>query len=135
MIRGTSMMRGAMPKSMSKTPDTTSPMMTQTSRVLLVDDHAIIRAGLRLLLESEPGLKVVGEASNREEALTVAAREKPDLILLDLQLAQDNSLHFLPDLLATAAGTRVIVLTGMADPQMHRSAIALGAMGIVLKEH
>ncbi len=52
--------------------------------VLLVDDHAIVRSGLRMLIESRSGLKIVGEAGNRAEALAVAAREQPDIILLDL---------------------------------------------------
>jgi DNA-binding NarL/FixJ family response regulator len=128
-----------MPKStIQTTPMKTTPAQTtrvQTTRVLIIDDHAVVRAGLRLLVESDPGTMVVGEACNREESLTLAAGEQPDVILLDLQLGQDNGLDFLPDLLATADGARVIVLTAETDSQIHRSVMSLGAMGIVLKEH
>ncbi len=106
---------------------------TTTIRVLLVDDHAIVRSGLRMLIESRPGLCVVGEAANGGDALTVAAREQPDLILLDFDLGPDNGLDVLPRLLA-ATQARVILLTGMRDPDIHLRAVRLGAMGVVLKE-
>ncbi len=106
---------------------------TTTIRVLLVDDHAIVRSGLRMLIESRPGLTVVGEAANSGDALTVAAREQPDLILLDFDLGPDNGLDVLPRLLA-GTQARVILLTGMRDPDIHLRAVRLGAMGVVLKE-
>ena len=104
-----------------------------TIRVLLVDDHAIVRSGLRMLIESRPELTVVGEAANSGDALTVAAREQPDLILLDFDLGPDNGLDVLPRLL-TSTQARVILLTGMRDPDIHLRAVRLGAMGVVLKE-
>jgi DNA-binding NarL/FixJ family response regulator len=103
-------------------------------RVLLVDDHAVVRAGLRMLIESQPGLSVVGEAAKRADALAIAAREHPNIILLDLDLGGDSGLDLLPDLLTTATQSRVILLTGMRDPQAHHRAVLLGAMGVVLKE-
>lgn len=103
-------------------------------RVLLIDDHAVLRAGLRMLLESRPGLRVVGEAANRSDALAAATHEQPDIILLDLDLGGDSSLEFLPDLLATASAARVLVLTGLRDPASHRRAVRLGARGVVPKE-
>ena len=102
--------------------------------ILLVDDHAVLRAGLRLLLESRPGLRVVGEAGNRSDALAAAARERPDIIVLDLDLGGESGLEFLPDLLATATGAQVLVLTGVRDPVLHRRAVHLGARGVVPKE-
>jgi len=111
----------------------TSP--TPPIRVLLVDDHAVIRTGLRLLLENKPGLQVVGEAGNRLDALTVAAREHPDLILLDLDLGGGSSgLDFLPELLVMAPAARVLILTGLHDAELHRRAVRLGAMGVVVKD-
>ena len=107
----------------------------QAIKLVLIEDHAVVSAGLRVLLESEPGLSVVGVADNREDGLALAAKVKPDLVLLDIMLGDDNSLDFLPELLANNPKTRVIVLTGSQDPQIHRQAIALGAMGLVLKEH
>jgi DNA-binding NarL/FixJ family response regulator len=111
-----------------------SPRPSLLIRVLLIDDHAVVRTGLRMLLESQPGLSVVGEAANRGEALTIAAQLRPDILLLDLDLGEDNGLDFLPDLLAAAPGSHVLVLTGVQDPETHQRAIRLGAVGLVLKE-
>jgi DNA-binding NarL/FixJ family response regulator len=111
-----------------------SPRPSLLIRVLLIDDHAVVRTGLRMLLESQPGLSVVGEAANRGEALTIAAQLRPDILLLDLDLGEDNGLDFLPDLLAAAPGSHVLVLTGVQDPETHQRAIHLGAVGLVLKE-
>jgi DNA-binding NarL/FixJ family response regulator len=103
-------------------------------RVLIVDDETLIRSGLRMIIESWPGLKVIGEASNKTDALRLAEREQPDIILLDVNLRGANGLDFLPDLLSTAAGSRVLVLTGMLDQQTHDHAMRVGAMGVVLKD-
>lgn len=104
-------------------------------RVLLIDDHAVVRAGLRMLIESQPGLCVVGEAAHRSDALAAIARKQPDIILLDLDLGGSSSLDFLPELVTAAAAARVLILTGVRDPALHRRAIRLGAMGLVLKEN
>jgi DNA-binding NarL/FixJ family response regulator len=102
---------------------------------LIVDDHLLVRTGLRMLIESEPNLKVVGQASNRSEALALAKSEQPDLILLDIDLGSENGLDFLPELTDTVAGVHVLVLTGLRDVGSHRRAARLGAAGVVLKEH
>jgi two-component system nitrate/nitrite response regulator NarL len=106
----------------------------QPIRVLLVEDHAVVRAGLRLLIESRHGLVVVGEAATHADALTLAAREQPHIILLDLDLGSEDGLDLLPILRAAAGQARVLVLTGIRDVNEHRHAIRQGAMGIVLKE-
>jgi DNA-binding NarL/FixJ family response regulator len=103
-------------------------------RVLLIDDHRIMRAGLSLLIESRPGLKVIGEAGRRDEAIALAVSERPDVILLDLDPGASISLDFLPDLLACAPDARVIVLTGIRDQEVHLQAVRLGALGVVLKD-
>jgi two-component system, NarL family, nitrate/nitrite response regulator NarL len=103
-------------------------------RVLLIDDHVVMRVGLRLVIENQPGLTVVGEAANRADALQITAREQPDIILLDLDLGDEKGIDLLPDLLSAAKGARVIVLTGLRDPEEYRRAVRLGAMGLVLKE-
>jgi two-component system, NarL family, nitrate/nitrite response regulator NarL len=113
-------------------PTAASPM--QTIRVLLVEDHAMVRAGLRLLIEGRSGLIVVGEATNRKEALALAAREQPHIILLDLDLGHENGLDLLPDLRTVAGQSRVLILTGVRDADEHRYAIRCGAMGLVFKE-
>ena len=101
-------------------------------RLLLVDDHELFLAGLRSLLRGEPGLIVVGEAHNGNEALE-AARKQPDIILLDLLLETETGPDFLPDLMKAAERARILVLTGVPDPELQLRAVCLGALGIVLK--
>src|SRR5215213_1094410 len=107
---------------------------TNPIRVLLIDDHVVMRAALRLLVDSRPDMTVVGEATDRGAAILIAAREQPDIILLDLDLGEENGIDFLPALLAAAKQARIIVLTGIRDRAEHRQAVRLGAMGMVLKE-
>src|SRR5918912_2564940 len=103
---------------------------TKPIRVLLVDDQAIVRSGLRLLIESRPGLKVAGEAGNRDDALKIASREQPDVIVLDLDLGKENGLSLLPELLNIAKDAQVIVLTGVRDVEKRDQTIELGAKGV-----
>ena len=107
---------------------------SQPTRVLIVDDHGIVRAGLRMLLESQPGLTVVGEAATCADALVLATREHPDVIILDLDLGGENAIESIPTLLSAAPEARILVLTGVRDPEAHREAVRYGAMGLVLKE-
>jgi len=111
-----------------------SSAATPPIRVLIVDDHAVVRAGLRMLIEDRPEMTVAGEAGRRAEAVAAASQAQPDIILLDLDLAGDSGLALLPELLNFARKARVIILTGVLDPEAHHKAIALGAMGLVLKE-
>jgi DNA-binding NarL/FixJ family response regulator len=106
---------------------------TQTIRLLLVDDQIIVREGLRLLLENQTGLAVAGEAANCQDAVALAAREHPDIILLDLDLGSSHGLDCLPELLAVAPKARVLILTGVYDLDIHHQAISRGAVGIVRK--
>jgi len=106
---------------------------TNPIRVLIVDDQTLVREGLRQLLQYQAGLVVVGAVANREDALAMAAHEQPDIILLDLDLAGDNSLGLLPGLRDVGRQARVIVITGSPATEEHQRAIVLGAMGIVLK--
>src|SRR5262245_20034525 len=111
-----------------------STTSTNPIRVLLIDDHVVMRKGLRMLIENHPGLRVVGEATDRLAAIQGVVREQPDSILLDLDLGDDSGLDMLPELRAAAKEARVIVLTGIRDPAKHRQAVRLGATGMVLKE-
>jgi two-component system nitrate/nitrite response regulator NarL len=111
-----------------------SVLASITIRTLLVDDHPIVRAGLRMLIQSQPGLEVVGEASNGSEALSLTGSKQPDIIVLDLDLGDEQAVDLIPDLLALAPQTRVLVLTGIADQELHLKAARLGAMGLVSKE-
>lgn len=101
-------------------------------RVLLIEGYEITRLGLRTLIEREPGLTVVGEATNRAESIS-AARAQPDIIILDPDLGRESSLDFLPELLAVARNARALILTDILDPALHHRAVRLGAMGLVLK--
>ncbi len=105
----------------------------KTTRLLLVDDHAVVRTALRLLIQGQKGMAIAGEADNRADALRLAEREKPDITLLDLDLGNENGLDFLPELIAASDG-KVIVLTGVRDQEVHYRAVKLGAMAIVQKE-
>jgi DNA-binding NarL/FixJ family response regulator len=87
-----------------------------------------------LLIESRPGFVVVGEAANHADALSLAAREQPDIILLDLALGIESGRVLLPELRSAASQSRVLVLTGVSDAAEHRQAIRHGAIGLVLKE-
>lgn len=108
---------------------------TRQIRIMIVDDHAVIRAGLRMLIEHDQTMNVVAMAGSRAEALRLAASEQPDIIILDLLLGDDDGLAFLPELCETSPNSRVLVLTGVQNPDSYRGAIRRGAMGIVLKEH
>ncbi len=102
--------------------------------ILLADDHAVLRAGLRLLLESQPDLRVTGEASNGLEALALAEKLQPDLILLDLAMPGLGGLEALAALQKAAPAAKILILTMHDDPQYLRTALKQGAMGYVLKK-
>lgn len=103
-------------------------------RVFLVDDHLLMRQGLRALLTAQPEVEIVGEAGERAAALSSAAEQQPDVVLLDIDLGDDDGLELMPYLLDAVPETRIILLTGVRDPEVHRRAVLLGAMGLVLKE-
>ncbi|BCM92220.1 response regulator protein VraR [Abditibacteriota bacterium] len=114
----------------SATMNTTAP--NTAIRVLLVEDYDLVRRGLELLLGRHPFLSIVGAAATRSEALRMTAQEKPDVVLLDLQLGEDDGLEMLPELLELGA-KNVIVFTATADSEVHHSALALGAKAVVEK--
>jgi two-component system nitrate/nitrite response regulator NarL len=103
-------------------------------RVLIVDDHAVVRAGLRMLIDAQAGMQVVEVASNPAEALELAARESPEIILLDLDLGGQDVITLIPELRAAAKDARILVLTGLKDLEAHRRCMRLGAMGVILKD-
>ena len=75
-------------------------------RILMIDDHAVLRTGLRMIIESHIGMVVVGEAENRRESLAAIANATPDIILLDLDLGDENGLDLLPELIAAVPDVR-----------------------------
>jgi DNA-binding NarL/FixJ family response regulator len=100
-----------------------------------VDDHLVVRAGLHMLIENHPGMTVVAMASNRAEAMELAAKDSPNLILLDLDLRGESALTFLTQLRETTPNAQILDLTVLRETYAHRQAVQLGAMGVVLKEH
>jgi two-component system, NarL family, nitrate/nitrite response regulator NarL len=109
---------------------------SQSIRILIADDHPIFRDGLRRLLEAEPGLKVIGEASDGAEAVKLAKQLKPDLMLLDLAMPRHPGLEALRELGSGASGVsaRIILLTAAAEKRQIVEALQLGARGVVLKD-
>jgi DNA-binding NarL/FixJ family response regulator len=103
-------------------------------RVLIVDDHAVVRSGLSLVVGAEKDLKVVGEAGSARDAIFEARTLKPDVILLDVVMPDQSGLDILPTLLHEQPQARVLVLSMQDDPQYVRRAFAEGASGYVLKE-
>ncbi len=105
-----------------------------TVRILLVDDHAMFREGVKLLLQRESHIEVVGEAANPEEALELAARQQPDLVLLDVDLFGHDGLEIIEELQTSVPRADIIVLTGMRDPELQGRALRAGARGFLQKE-
>jgi two-component system, NarL family, response regulator NreC len=104
-------------------------------KIVLADDHAVVRKGLRLLLDSEEGLEVVAEAGTADDALRYVRAHRPTVLVLDLNMPGDmNSLDAIPEVEAAGDGTRVVVLTMQEDPEFARRALGNGAAGYVLKE-
>jgi two-component system response regulator NreC len=103
-------------------------------RILLSDDHLVVRAGLRALLADDPRCQVVGESSTIEETFTAARHLRPDLIVLDVSFGRDNALDALPELLTRYPDMKVVVLTMHDDVASAREAFARGAHGYLLKE-
>jgi two-component system, NarL family, response regulator NreC len=102
--------------------------------VVLVDDHAVVRSGLRLLLDKQEDITVVGEAGNAKDAIFRARALKPDVILLDVVMPGESGIEVLPKLLQESPETNVLVLSMQDDPSYVREAFAAGAAGYVLKE-
>ncbi len=109
--------------------------MTQSRwRVLLVDDHEVVRLGLRALLERYPHLQVVGEAATAEEAVSEAERKRPDVVVMDVRLPGRSGVEACREIRTRRPETRVIMLTSYEDDQALFEAIAAGASGYVLKQ-
>jgi two-component system, NarL family, response regulator NreC len=103
-------------------------------RVLVVDDHAVVRSGLRLLLDAEDDIETVGEAGNMQDAVLRARSLKPDVILMDVVMPGASGIEATPAVLKEAPGANVLVLSMQDDPSYVREAFAAGASGYVLKE-
>jgi two-component system, NarL family, nitrate/nitrite response regulator NarL len=103
-------------------------------RILIADDHALFRDGLRRLLEAEPDLRVVGEASDGDEAVNLARQLVPDVLLLDLAMPRTPGMEALEQLAKSPTPVRTILLTAAVERTQIVEALQLGARGVVLKE-
>jgi two-component system response regulator NreC len=109
----------------------------QEITVVLADDHAVVRSGLRLVLDAEAGLRVVAEAGTVDDAVRLTKAHRPSVLVLDLNMPGgpgSSSLDVLPQLAEEASATRVVILTMQEDPQFARRALGAGATAYVLKE-
>ena len=108
-------------------------MTDDIMQILVVDDHAILRSGLRLLIDAQPTLNVVGEAGSGADAVTQARALQPDLILLDLSMPDGDGLSIIATLRSVAPQARILILTMHDDTSHLRQALDAGASGYVLK--
>ena len=106
----------------------------QTTSIVIADDHAVMRSGLRMLLEAEDGLEVVAEAGDVEETIRKLKGYKPNVLLLDLHMPGGPSLQFIPEMREASPATHILVLTMQNSPGFVREALRAGAIGYVTKE-
>lgn len=109
------------------------PARTHKIRVMIVDDHAILRAGLRMLVNAQADMEVVSEAPDGEQAVPAARETKPDVTLLDLTMPRVGGMKALQEIARNCRETKVLILTMHDDPAYLRSALAAGASGYLLK--
>ncbi|KAA3647340.1 MAG: DNA-binding response regulator [Chloroflexi bacterium] len=108
-------------------------MVTETIRVLLVDDHAVLREGLRALLEGESDMQVASEAGTAAEAVTLALQDPPDVMVIDLGLPDKSGLEAIREVRKTNQSTRIVVLSMHSDSEIVRKAMEAGSDGYVPK--
>lgn len=108
--------------------------LAQTVRILLVDDHRIVREGLISMLHTQPDLKIIGEAGNGYEALERIEQLRPDVVLLDLEMPELDGVHVLKHIRSRFPEVRVVVLTAFASDERILDAVRAGARGYLLKE-
>ncbi|MHB8693059.1 MAG: response regulator [Solirubrobacteraceae bacterium] len=111
-----------------------SPHSPPTIRLVLADDHSVVRAGLRLLLDNEPDLEVVAEAGNTDDAARYVRGHHPDVLVLDLNMPGESGLELIPRLVQEMPATKIVVLTMQRDPAFARQALSSGALGYVIKD-
>lgn len=108
--------------------------MSGTVRILLVDDHAVVREGLRALLEDNPDLRVIGEAASGDEALRIAPALAPDVIMIDLVMPGRSAPETIRELKLALPACNIVVFTSFAEDEMLRETLQAGAIGYLLKD-
>ncbi len=114
-------------------PATVDGLRVAVVRIVLADDHAVVRSGLRMLLDAEPGFEVVAEAGDVDAARRYVRGHHPAVLVLDLNMPGGSSLEAIPALRAEAPETHIVVLTMQEEPAFARQSLAAGATGYVLK--
>ena len=108
-------------------------MKTERVKVLIVDDHAIVREGLKAVLQTEPGLEVVGEASNGKQAIQMARAHKPNVVLMDLIMPEMDGIEATRQIAAQCPSVRVLILSSYPEKDLVERGLAAGATGYLLK--
>jgi two-component system response regulator NreC len=103
-------------------------------KIVVADDHAVMRDGLRMLLDAQAGFRVVAEAADVETTLRMVRAHRPQVLVLDINMAGEVSLPSIPELRETAPDTHIVVLTMQAEPEFAEAALQAGAVGYVVKE-
>ncbi len=111
-----------------------SAVKTRPIKLVIVDDHEVVRIGLSAVLDLTPGMKVIGQAARKDEAKKLVLRLKPDVVLLDIRLPDGSGVDAARDILASCPDTRVLFLTSFADAHTVLEAILSGAQGYILKD-
>lgn len=109
-------------------------MMTDSIRIIIADDHTVLRSGLRMLLNNQPNLNVIAEASTGTQALQLASQHQPDILLLDLNMPEADGLSIIPHVREQAPNTKILILTMHEDGNYLQQAIQAGASGYLLKK-
>jgi two-component system, NarL family, response regulator NreC len=109
-------------------------MSEEPLRIVIADDHSVVRRGLRQLLENEAGLEVVAEAEDVDSARRYVRGHKPDVLVLDLNMPGGSTLEAIPAIRAEAPDTRIVILTMQNEPAYAREALGAGVLGYVLKD-
>ena len=107
--------------------------MEHTIRVLVVDDHAIVRQGLRAMLESKGGIEVIGEAGDGEQAVVQAQLLRPDVILMDLEMPHKSGISATQEIIAAQPDARILILSSFSDDAQIVESMRAGALGYLLK--
>jgi two-component system, NarL family, nitrate/nitrite response regulator NarL len=103
-------------------------------RLVVIDEQALFRAGICMLLAGQPSFAVLGEAGSRAQAIPLVKREQPDVILLGVDRNDGKNLDFLPEIFEVSEASRVLILSGAADSELHSRAVYLGAIGVLSKD-
>lgn len=117
-----------------RTTDIKLPPLPSVLRLVVADDHPVVRIGVRNMLLADPGCEVVGEACDGDDAITQTLEHEPDILLLDLQMPKLPGLQTMRAIMGRSPGVKIILLTATITPQQIIEALQLGARGIVLKD-